>query len=316
MPHGAPWPGSMRRKARRRSSRSLGSIPADTPAAPPPAPDSARRPTGRQAAREAGNVSGPCGDLVRPAELPAKPPARRPTGRTRSGRTTGRPGLRSTPYGTLRTALATKRPAPGTFRAPYTATRPRPRPTRTPPQSARSSPRPRGTGYLDSDQPRALSPPSLPPVRRPTGRKHAGRTIARPGPRSAPYGTPGVPTKPETSPVRAATSSALPSCPRSRLYAALRDAQDRTETGAQSASASSRHPIAGGPLTAPLGACAVEDSWKKMSCFQPIFCARECPEMRNHAENLVSGNVQACCAVAIFSTAQAPRCAACVETHP
>ena len=190
MPHGAPWPGSMRRKAR--SSRLYAALQAGpAPAAPPPAPDSARRPTGRQAAREAGDVSGPCGDLVRPAELPAKPPARHPTGRTRSGRT-GRPGLRSTPYGTLRTALATKRPALGTFRAPYTATRPRPRPTRTPPQSARSSPRPRGTGYLDSDHPRASPPPSLPPVRRLTGRKHPGLRTA-PEPRTVPHGKPGRP---------------------------------------------------------------------------------------------------------------------------
>ena len=35
--------------------------------------------------------------------------------------------------------------------------------------------------------------------------------------------------------------------------------------------------------------------------------------MRSHAENLVSGNVQACCAVAIFSTAQAPRWAVRVD---
>ena len=40
--------------------------------------------------------------------------------------------------------------------------------------------------------------------------------------------------------------------------------------------------------------------------FSANFRARECPEMRSHAENLVSGNVQACCAVAIFFTAQAP----------
>ena len=45
---------------------------------------------------------------------------------------------------------------------------------------------------------------------------------------------------------------------------------------------------------------APQKIWKKMSCFQPIFRARECLEVRSHAENPVSGNVQVLCRRDIF----------------
>ena len=41
--------------------------------------------------------------------------------------------------------------------------------------------------------------------------------------------------------------------------------------------------------------------------FSVNFHTRKCPEMRNHAKNLASGNMYAVFAAAIFSAAQAPR---------
>jgi len=125
MPHGAPWPGSMRRKTRRRSSRPLGSLPARY--------------------RVRGAACTP------------------PYGADRPGRTT-RTGLRSTPHET-----------PG---------RPRSR------KRLRSLRRPRPPCRAACEA--ACTPPYGTEPPRPHHR-------ARPGPRTAPYETPGRPRSRKTA---------------------------------------------------------------------------------------------------------------------